>query len=180
MFGVVFVKIKDICEPERGIRVVKSQLNSDGEFPVFQNTLTPMGYYDKYNCDDNSLYVVTAGSAGEIGYCNSKSWMADDCLYFVNLNMIKQKYIYYYLLVKQDFIKSFVRKASVPRLSRDIIENLIIPVVSIKEQDKIIGLLDKFDSYCNDISQGLPAEIELRKQQYEYYRNKLLTFEELK
>ena len=47
------------------------------------------------------------------------------------------------------------------------------------EQEKIVTLLDKFDAYCNDITQGLPAEIELRQKQYEYYRDKLLTFKEL-
>lgn len=94
---------------------------------------------------------MTAGSAGEIGYCITKSWMADDCLYFTNLNMVRQKYIYYYLLVKQDHIKNFVGKASVPRLSREIIEDMSIPIVSIKEQDRIIEILDKFDYYCNSI-----------------------------
>ena len=55
-----------------------------------------------------------------------------------------------------------------------------IPVPSLEEQQRIVDILDKFDTYCNDLTQGLPAEIELRKQQYEYYRDKLLTFKELK
>ena len=48
----------------------------------------------------------------------------------------------------------------------------------IEEQQRIVGILDRFDKLCNDISEGLPAEIEARQKQYEYYRDKLLTFKE--
>ena len=48
---------------------------------------------------------------------------------------------------------------------------------SIEEQNRIVSILDRFDSLCNDISVGLPAEIEARQKQYEYYRDKLLSFE---
>ena len=54
----------------------------------------------------------------------------------------------------------------------------IIPIPSLAEQERIVGILDKFDTLVNDISVGLPAEIEGRRKQYEYYRNKLLTFKE--
>ena len=56
---------------------------------------------------------------------------------------------------------------------------LTIPVPTIETQLKIVNILDRFDKLINDITVGLPAEIELRRQQYEYYRNKLLSFEEL-
>ena len=57
--------------------------------------------------------------------------------------------------------------------------NLKIPMCSLEEQEKIVNILDKFYALINDISVGIPAEIELRRQQYEYYRNKLLSFEEV-
>lgn len=53
---------------------------------------------------------------------------------------------------------------------------LQIPVPSIKEQRRIVSILDHFDALCNDLTSGLPAEIEARKKQYEYYRDKLLSF----
>ena len=59
------------------------------------------------------------------------------------------------------------------------VRNLEIPLPPIEEQERIVSILDKFDSLCNDISIGLPAEIEARKKQYEYYRDQLLTFKEL-
>ena len=57
--------------------------------------------------------------------------------------------------------------------------NIFVPLPSLEEQCQIVDILDKFDSYCNDISKGLPAEIEARQKQYEFYREKLLTFNRL-
>lgn len=54
-----------------------------------------------------------------------------------------------------------------------------IPVPSLAEQQRIVGILDRFDTLCNDLTSGLPAEIEARQKQYEYYRDKLLSFRPL-
>ena len=58
-------------------------------------------------------------------------------------------------------------------------KKVTIPVPPIEEQQRIVNILDRFDALCNDISEGLPAEIEARQKQYEYYRDKLLTFKEV-
>ena len=63
-------------------------------------------------------------------------------------------------------------------LRKDDILDIMIPVPSIEEQKRIVAILDCFDTLCSDISAGLPAEIEARQKQYEYYRDKLLTFKE--
>ena len=60
------------------------------------------------------------------------------------------------------------------------LKKVMIPVPGLKEQERIVSILDRFDTLCNDISEGLPAEIEARQKQYEYYRDKLLSFKELK
>ena len=60
------------------------------------------------------------------------------------------------------------------------LHQLTIPIPPIEEQKRIVSILDRFDKLCNDISEGLPAEIEARRKQYEYYRDKLLSFEEVK
>ena len=64
--------------------------------------------------------------------------------------------------------------------SLGFIKELEIPLPNIGEQQKIINILDRFDKLCNDITSGLPAEIELNNKRYEYYRDKLLTFKEKK
>lgn len=60
----------------------------------------------------------------------------------------------------------------------DDIERVKIPIPSLAEQERIVSILDRFDKLCNDISEGLPAEIEARRKQYVYYRDKLLSFNE--
>lgn len=74
---------------------------------------------------------------------------------------------------------NLVSKAGQPQFNSNAIKKIEIPLPSLEEQKRIINILDKFDKLVNDISEGLPAEIGLRKKQYEYYRNKLLSFEEL-
>jgi len=63
-----------------------------------------------------------------------------------------------------------------PKLMSNQMEKIQIPIPPIEEQERIAGILDKFDTLVNSISEGLPREIELRRKQYEYYREKLLSF----
>jgi type I restriction enzyme S subunit len=90
------------------------------------------------------------------------------------------KYVYYYLKNKELFFQSIGRrKTKLPQLSIPDTDNFSIPIPPLSEQERIVAILDKFDALVNDISQGLPAEIEARRKQYEYYRNKLLTFKKI-
>ena len=61
---------------------------------------------------------------------------------------------------------------------RNVMANIKVKIPPLKDQGHIVSILDKFDALVNDISIGLPAEIKARRQQYEYYRGKLLTFKE--
>lgn len=63
-----------------------------------------------------------------------------------------------------------------PKLNQKNLNKINIPLPSLAEQKRIVGILDRFDTICNDLSAGLPAEIEARQKQYEYYRDKLLNF----
>ena len=65
---------------------------------------------------------------------------------------------------------------TVSNLNADIVRETVIPIPPISEQKKIVGILDRFSALTTDLTSGLPAEIKARKQQYEYYRDKLLTF----
>lgn len=78
-----------------------------------------------------------------------------------------------------EFKKKFAQGAKVTRLRSGSLPTFIIPVPSLEEQEQIVKILDQFDALINDISVGLPAEIKARRQQYEYYRQKLLTFKPL-
>ncbi len=172
---VKWMKMSEVAQVCRGTRVVKSQLSNKG-YPVYQNCLTPMGYYDKANCKGGTPFVICGGAAGNVGYSIVDYWAADDCECIVSGSEVCNKYLYYYLMTKQDYLSSQVRKASVPRLSPIVIKDLVIPIPSLDEQQRIVSILDRFDTLTNDLTAGLPAEIEKRRQQYEYYRDKLLTF----
>jgi type I restriction enzyme, S subunit len=168
--------IDEITTLKRGIRVVRNELSPKASYKVYQNSLTPLGYYEKTNTKENTTFIISAGAAGEIGYSPEVFWAADDCFYFECSNHILSRYLFHVLKNKQKYISSQVRRSSIPRLPRLVIEKLKIPIPPLKEQARIVEILDKFDTLTNSITEGLPREIELRQKQYEYYRNLLLDF----
>ena len=173
------VKLSELCKITRGIRVTRSELNGDSGYPVYQNSLTPMGYYNKPNRKANTSFIISAGAAGEIGYSTEDYWAADDCLTFECTSSLNDRFLYHFFKTKQEYLYSRVRKASIPRLSREVLEKLEIPLLPIEIQNRLVSVLDKFDAICSDLNIGLPAEIEARQKQYEFYRDKLLTFKQL-
>ena len=72
------------------------------------------------------------------------------------------------------------RGAGVPHVSCESLGKILLPIPPIAEQNRIVSILDRFDALCNDLTSGLPAEIEARTKQYEYYRDKLLAFKSAK
>jgi type I restriction enzyme S subunit len=166
----------EVLHIKRGKRVVKKQLIDSDCYAVYQNSLKPLGYYNKSNVSADTTFIICAGAAGEIGYSKDKIWAADDVYYFEPNDCFKQKYIYYFLMTKKHLLQRHVRRASIPRLSKSPIEKLSVPIPPLDVQERIVSILDKFDTLTNSISEGLPKEIELRQKQYEYYRDLLLTF----
>ena len=175
---VEYVQIGDVCNMKRGKRVIKSQLNDTGIYPVYQNSLFPLGFFNEYNCRAGSVFMISAGAAGNIGFSNVDFWAADDCWIFDCSQNLSERFLYYALKNQQNTINSGVRRSSIPRLSRIFIENIKISLPPLEKQKQIVSILDKFEKLTNDIAFGLPAEIEARRKQYEYYRTKLLTFKE--
>ena len=170
--------LKDVAEIERGTRVVRSQLTEAGLYPVFQNALTPMGYNDKANRLGNNTFLICAGAAGQIGYSDVDFWAADDCYTFKCCEKLENRYLFHVLKNNQHRIDAQVRRASIPRISREAVGNIRIPIPPLDVQNRIVNVLDNFEKICSDLNIGLPAEIEARQKQYEYYRDKLLTFAE--
>ena len=77
-------------------------------------------------------------------------------------------------------LNEYITGAAQPKLNQENLNKIRINIPSsIEEQEKVVIALERFDKLINDINIGLPAEIELRRKQYEYYRNKLLSFEEM-
>ena len=168
--------LEEVVEIKRGKRLIKNQLEKTGKYAVYQNCMIPLGYYHKNNVIADTTFIISAGSAGEIGYSDVDFWAADDVYYFVTKNDLKSRFLYHFLITQLQIIYSQVRRSSVPRLSKTAFEKLLIPIPSLEEQEHIVSILDKFDALTTSLTEGLPKEIELRQKQYEYYRNMLLSF----
>ena len=131
------------------------------------------------------LFAITGESVKEI----SKSCVYighDKCLAGGDIVVLKHnqnpKYMGYVLSTTNAQIQKSKGKVKSKVVHSNVqdISDILIPVPPLEEQERIVKILDQFDTLCNDITRGLPAEIELRKKQYEYYRDKLLTFKEKK
>lgn len=148
-----------------------------GNIPVYGSGGV-MTYVDKFMYDKESVLIPRKGSLGNVFYLDIPFWNVDTIYYTeINNSIVIPKYVFYY--IKNIHLENFNIAGGVPSMTQATLNKLKIPILSLEEQQRIVNILDKFDKLVNDISEGLPSEIELRKKQYEYYRNKLLSFKEL-
>ena len=164
----------EVADISRGVRVVRRQLESTGLYPVYQNALAPLGYLDRHNCPAGTVFVIAAGAAGQIGYSEVDFCAADDCFRFHCHEGLIGRFLYYWLLDRQLYLKLRVRRAAVPRLPRLALEEFFIPIPPLPVQAEIVRILDTFTK----LEAELEAELEDRMKQYAYYRDQLLTFGE--
>ena len=131
------------------------------------------------------VMAVTSENVDDV--CKCTAWLGDeDIAVSGHTAIIKHnqnaKYLSYYFHTSHFFAqkRKLAHGTKVIEVTPDKLYDIILPLPSIEEQNRVVSVLDRFDALCNDISNGLPAEIEARQKQYEYYRDKLLTFEEIK
>lgn len=97
------------------------------------------------------------------------------CNLKINEEMAEHRYVYHWLCSQYKTLKA-KGQGSQSNINKSIIEKYPIPIPPLEIQQKIVSILDRFDALCNDLTNGLPAEIAARKKQYEHYRDRLLTF----
>lgn len=125
------------------------------------------------NCVIVAMYGATAGKT-----CINKIPLTTNqacCNLEINKDIALYKYVYYWLYKEYYKLKA-LGEGSQSNISGKKIKSYAIPIPPLSEQQRIVSILDKFESLVNDLSEGLPAEIAVVQEQYEYYRNKLLTF----
>ena len=134
-----------------------------------------MGYANQYLCDENCTIIGRKGTINKPLYPNVKFWNIDTA-FGISPFGINARFLFH-SLKNFNFLTIMVGSAR-PSLVKSDLLKIKIPLPPLAEQERIVNILDKFDTLVNDISQGLPAEIEARQKQYEYYRDKLFTFKE--
>ncbi|MEY3881651.1 MAG: hypothetical protein RIQ94_2447, partial [Pseudomonadota bacterium] len=134
-----------------------------------------MTYVDTYSYDKPTVLIPRKGSITNIFYIEQPFWNVDT-IYYTEIDDTKiiPKFFYYYM--KTINLLELDTGAGRPSLTQAILNKIEIPIPPLTEQARIVAILDKFDALTNSISEGLPREIALRQQQYEYYREKLLNF----
>lgn len=130
------------------------------------------------------IIATTSENVEDVG--KAVAWLGQDeiCISgdsYVYTHSQNPKYIAYLLQTHRflQYKRMNVSGAKVTRISGESLENYLIPIPPLELQEKIVSILDRFEALVNDLSQGLPAEIAAVKEQYEYYRNRLLTFKQL-
>ena len=167
----------------RGLNVKNGRLNLDEVKYIDESDLTKLTRSKLYIDDMLFTYVGTIGEVALIDE-NDKYYLAPNvALIRFDKKLILPKFMIYYFQSKIFFntqINKLLQSSSMKNIPMEKIRKFLVPIPPLEEQERIVKILDQFDTLCNDITKGLPAEIELRKKQYEYYRNKLLTFKEKK
>ena len=174
-------------------RIMKNQTTENGDIPFYKigtfggkaNAFISKELWKKYK--ENYLYpkkgdilISASGTIGKIvEFDGTPSYFQDSNIVWIENDETKvlNKYLYYFYQTNPWVIST---GGTIARIYNDNIAKTKISIPSLDNQKKVINILDKFDKLVNDISEGIPAEIETRRKQYEYYRNKLLSFEELK
>lgn len=127
------------------------------------------------NCVIVAMYGATAGKVAINKFETTTNQAC--CNLEIDSKIASYKYVYYWLSSQYDQLKG-LGEGSQHNINAKKVKSFNIPVPPLEEQQRIVDILDKFDALVNGISQGLLAEIEARRKQYEYYRDKLLTFKE--
>ncbi|MGL2416976.1 restriction endonuclease subunit S [Helicobacter pylori] len=179
--GVEFRKLGEVINILKGKQLNKELLLDYGKYPVMNGGIHASGYWNEYNTDYPKIIISQGGaSAGYVNYMTSKFWAGAHC-YTIELNLEKlnYKFLYYFLKNSQTILMKSQFGAGIPALNKADIETLTIPIPPLEIQQEIVKILDQFSILTTDLLAGIPAEIKARKKQYEYYREKLLTFKPL-
>ena len=198
MYGFVALTIQDVCEKISSGGTPSSNNSSyyDGNIPWLRTQevdwvditdtaikITEEGLRNssakwiEKNCVIVAMYGATAGKVAinKIPITTNQAC----CNLQINSQLALYRYVYYWLTNEYENIKA-LGQGSQSNINANIIKNYLILLPTLEKQKEIVEILDKFDSLCNDLTAGLPAEIEARQKQYEFYRNKLLKFKDIK
>lgn len=196
--AIRWMKLGDICDVRDGTHDSPKQTLNGKYLITSKNikngTIDYAGSYfisnedfDKINLrskvEINDILFTMIGTIGEIGLVkNEPDYAIKNVGLIKTNNELLSRFLKHYLKSKQvkKYIDNNKSQGSQSFLALGKLRNIPIPILKTQRIETIVDILDRFDTLCNDITSGLSAEIEARQKQYEYYRDKLLTFKELK
>ena len=170
--------MSEICEIGTGSSNTQDEL-SVGLYPFFVRSQT-IRRKNEYEFDETA--IITSGDGAGVGkifhYVEGK-YALHQRVYRIHVlkKIIVSKYLFHYMCGNfYSYITKNAYTSSVTSIRKPMLLNFPIPIPSLEEQRRIVSILDKFETLANDLTEGLPAEIAAVQEQYEYYRNKLLSF----
>lgn len=184
VFGYAYVTLQDIsqnCDSQR--KPVTRGNRSTGEYPYY-GASGIVDYVDDYLFDGDYLLISEDGAnlvarVTPIAFSISgKNWVNNHAHVLKFSDSYEQRYVEIYLNGMD--LSKYISGAAQPKLNQSNLNSIPIPMPTKDKVQRIVDILNRFDKLCNNIAAGLPAEIEARQKQYEYYRDSLLTFTEKK
>ena len=184
--GLKLVTLGELGKRNAGTKITANQMQAlhkeNAPVRIFAggSTIADVDYRDfpkKDVIDKPSIICKARGYIGFEYYDKPFSHKSEFWSYTIEKNA-NQKFIYYFLVNQQEYFQQIAKANSVkiPQLKVKNTDNFQIPLPPLAVQNDIVELLDKFDTLANDLTSGIPAEIDARKKQYEYYRERLLSF----
>ena len=165
---------KDVSIMQRGTSLTKKD-STEGIYPVISGGKTPAFYCDLSNRNGETITVAGSGAgAGYVQYWNEPIFVCD-AFSIKGVGDVSTKYLYYCLVNMQEKIYATKKGGGVPHVHISSIDKFLIPIPPPPVQEEIVKILDRFAEYAAE----LQAELQARQEQYEYYRDKLLTFNEI-
>ena len=147
-----------------------------GNIPVYGSGGNMDIYVDKYSYNKPSVLIPRKGSIENVFYLEEPFWNVDTIFYTeIDESKIIPRYLYYF--ISNYDIKSLSTDSTRPSLTQEALNRIVVQLPPLSLQNKIVEILDKFQAMLSETKGLLPKEIEERQKQYEYYREKLLTFD---
>ena len=168
------VPLSDVADAYTGKQLNKSAMSNDGLYAVINGGVEASGYTNNYNEEENTITISQGGaSAGFVNWNSKKIWIGAHCYAIHPKDRdIDNRFLYFVLKEKQEKLMQSKQGAGIPGINRTTINKLLIPLPHIKVQEEIVKILDSFTNLID----ALNEELSLRQKQFEYYREKLLTF----
>ena len=176
--GVEFVALQKVVDLHKGVQFNRKDMGKTGAYPVINGGIEPSGFIEQFNERENTITISQGGaSAGYVNWQTTKFWAGAHC-YVIRPwkdQVLNNRYLYHFIKSKEKELQACQYGAGIPALGKDTIMNLQIPLPPIGVQSEIVRILDDFTL----LSSELAAELAARLKQYEYYRDKLLSFDKL-